>query len=148
MIRNILVPTDFSAGAAAALASARELAGALGASLHLLHVVEDPFFAGSVSEVYAPPPRPPEEAEGIARQRLEACLSGDDKVKLHAVLAATSGVPANEILHRLEQDPPIHLVVMATHGRGGVSRMVMGSVADKIVRHAPCPVMTVKDGWH
>ena len=146
MIRNILVPTDFSAGSQAALAYARELAGALGASLHLLHVVENPFLAGSIGEVYSPPPRPSAELEQFAKAHLEQCLSADDKVKLHAVLTTRTGIAAEQILDRLQEDPPIHLVVMATHGRGGVSRMVMGSVADKIVRGAPCPVLTVKEG--
>jgi universal stress protein A len=147
MIRNILVPTDFSLGSQAALAYARELAGALGASLHLLHVVENPFFAGSVGEVYAPPPRPAEETLRLSQERLERCLSADDKVKLHAVMTTRTGIPFEEILDRLEEDPPIHMVVMATHGRGGIARLVLGSVTDKVVRGAPCPVVTVK-GYH
>jgi len=55
------------------------------------------------------------------------------------------GVPSSEILDRLHEEPAIDLVVMATHGRGGVARLVMGSVADKIVRAAPCPVLTLRE---
>jgi universal stress protein A len=150
MIRNILVPTDFSDGSKAALASARELAGALGASLHLMHVVQNTFIGGGFGEIYAAPlPADLQAQEAAARANLDLALSEDDKVTLHAVVSTRTGSPAEEILHRLEEDPPIHLVVMATHGRGGVARLVLGSVADVVVRHAGCPVMTVKDhpGW-
>ena len=147
MIRNILVPTDFSSGSDTALACATELAGALGASLHVMHVVENPFVAGGFAEVFPPTPNyyRLDEHERQAREQLDACLSAADKIRLHAVLTTTMGVPAEEILRRLEQDPPIELVVMATHGRGGVARLMMGSVADKVIRRATCPVLTVKE---
>jgi nucleotide-binding universal stress UspA family protein len=146
MIRNILVPTDFSSGSDAALACARELASAVGASLHLMHVVENPFAPGGFMEMYPlPPGYVPSELEAAAAQRLEGCLTPDDKSARHATITTSMGVPAREILQRLDQEPPIDLVVMATHGRGGVARMVMGSVADKVVRGARCPVLTLKE---
>ena len=55
------------------------------------------------------------------------------------------GNPAAEILDRLEEEPNIDLVVMATHGRGGVARLLMGSVTEKIIRSAPCPVLTLRE---
>lgn len=147
MIRNILVPTDFSEGSKAALSYARELATALGASLHVMQVVENPFAPGAFMEMYAPPPGDYfTDLEVQARARLDDCLSAEDKQKHRAVLTTRIGVPAHEILQRLQEEPPIDLVVMATHGRGGVARLMMGSVADKVLRGAPCPVMTVKDG--
>lgn len=146
MIRNILVPTDFSAGSAAALACARELAAAVGASLHVMHVVENPFAPGGFMEMHPlPPGYYPLEMENAAKRRLDDCLSADDKIKFHATLTTAVGIPAREILQRLDEEPKIDLVVMATHGRGGVARLVMGSVADKVVRGAPCPVMTLKE---
>ena len=146
MIRNILVPTDFSEGSAAALEHARELAAAFGASLHLMHVVQNPFATGAYMEMYAPlGPEYFERLEADARARLEDCLSAQDKDRYRAVLATRSGVPAEQILERLREKPAIDLVVMATHGRGGVPRLVMGSVAERVLRAAPCPVMTVRE---
>ena len=146
MIRNILVPTDFSAGSRAALSAAKEIARAFGASLHLLHVVENPFAPGGFMEMYALPPGfYPGELDAAAKQRLAECLSPDEHAAFRATLTTTMGIPAHEILQRLDDEPTIDLVVMATHGRGGVARVVMGSVADKVVRNARCPVMTVKD---
>lgn len=144
MIRSILVPTDFSAGSAAALACARELASVTGAALHLIHVVENPFAPGGFMEMYPLPPDYPAEMENAAKHRLDDCLTADEKIAFRATLTTTVGIPAREILQRLEEEPKIDLVVMATHGRGGVARLVMGSVADKIVRGAHCPVMTLK----
>jgi nucleotide-binding universal stress UspA family protein len=60
------------------------------------------------------------------------------------------GVPASEILQRTQEEPRIDLIVMSTHGRGGVARLVMGSVADKVLRAAVCPVLTMRahpDEW-
>jgi nucleotide-binding universal stress UspA family protein len=146
MIRNILVPTDFSEGSDAALACARELAAATGATLHMMHVVENPFAPGGFMEMY---PLPvgylPAELEKTAHERLQSCLSADDTAMCHATFSTTIGIPAREILQRLDEEPKIDLVVMATHGRGGVARMVMGSVADKVVRGAHCPVMTLRN---
>ena len=148
MIKNILVPTDFSAGSQAALACARDLAACLDASLHIMHVVENPFAPGGFMEMYPlPPGYYPIDLEDHARQMLDGCLSADDKVRFKATLKTASGIPAQEILNRLEEEPKVDLVVMATHGRGGVARLVMGSVADKIVRGAKCPVLTLKEGW-
>ena len=61
------------------------------------------------------------------------------------MLSTRLGVPGSEILDRLGEDPKIDLIVMATHGRGGVARLVMGSVTDKIIRSAPCPVLTIRE---
>jgi nucleotide-binding universal stress UspA family protein len=146
MIRHLLVPTDFSTGSRAALTTAKEIARAFGASLHLLHVIENPFAPGGFMEMYTLPPGFfPEELDAAARERLAQCLSPEEKAAFHATLTTTLGLPAREILQRLQEEPKIDLVVMGTHGRGGVARFVIGSVADKVVRSAPCPVMTMKD---
>ena len=146
MIRNILVPTDFSEGSDAALACARELASATGATLHMMHVVENPFAPGGFMEMC---PLPvgylPADFEKAAHERLQSCLSAGDTATCQPTFSTTMGIPAREILQRLDEEPKIDLVVMATHGRGGVARMVMGSVADKVVRGAHCPVMTLRN---
>ena len=145
MISNILVPTDFSARSEAALHCAKELAKVTGASLHLLHVIENPFAPGGFMEMYSLPPNDPKDLDAAARERLSECLNDEDKAAYHATLTTAIGIPAREILQRLAEQPKIDLVVMATHGRGGVARVVMGSVADKVMRGATCPVLTLKE---
>jgi nucleotide-binding universal stress UspA family protein len=145
MSAQILVPTDFSDGSEEALAAARELCVALGATLHVVHVVPHALVPGIYSEAYIPPPAAYfESLVSDAQARLEQWVPAQDKRQFGAVLTTRSGVPADEILARLSEAPRIDLVVMATHGRGGVARMMLGSVADQVVRHSPCPVMTVK----
>lgn len=145
-IKHILVPTDFSAGSQEAVRYAYDLAVAIDATLHVMHVLENPFAPGAFMEMYTPPS--PEyflDMERQAESRLKAALSPDQQARVRAVLTTRLGVPATEILDRLQADPPIDLLVMATHGRGGVARFVMGSVTDKIIRSAPCPVLTIRE---
>lgn len=144
-LKNILVPTDFSGGSEEAVRYAYDLALTLGARLHIMHVLENPFAPGAFMEMYAPPP--PEYFLNIERQaeeKLRNALTPEQQEQLDVVMTTRLGVPAAEILDRLVEEPRIDLVVMATHGRGGVARLVMGSVTDKIVRSAPCPVLTLR----
>ena len=143
-IKTILVPTDFSPASAHALEYARGLADGFGASLHMIHVVEHLFLPGSYMETY--PGLPADYFDNLdkaARERLAAQLSPDETAKYSAIFVTRVGLPAREILDYLAAHAEIDLVVMATAGRGAIGRLVMGSVADKIVRAAPCPVLTV-----
>ena len=145
-IKNILVPTDFSAGSDQAISYAYELALVLGATLHVMHVLENPFAPGAFMEMYAPPP--PDyflNIESQADKKLRNALTREQLEQIDVVLTTRLGVPAAEILNRLNEEPRIDLVVMATHGRGGVARMMMGSVTEKIVRSSPCPVLTLRE---
>ena len=145
-IRNILVPTDFSAASQEAVRYAYELASGLGATLHVVHVLENPFAPGAFMEMYSPPPAEYfTDLERQAEDKLRTCLTEDERKRCRAVLTTRLGVPSAEILDRLGEEPAIDLVVMATHGRGGVARLVMGSVADKVIRAAPCPVLTMRE---
>ena len=144
-LTRILVPTDFSDASAAALKYACDLADALHAELCVLHVVEDPYPLGAYTEYYSPPPEDfLVRQESQARAQLETVLTPEQKARYHATLELRSGHPVRQILQYLSEHGAGHLVVMATHGRGGVARLMMGSVADKIVRMAPCPVLTVR----
>ena len=148
-ITTILVPTDFSSSSAEALDYARRVAVAFGASLHLMHVIENPVVYGMYAEVYTG--LPPGYLDGLdkaARTRLEAQLTPEEKDRFNAAFITRIGTPSQEILDYLAAHPEVGLVVMATAGRSGVARFVMGSVADKIVRGAPCPVMTVHPQHH
>jgi nucleotide-binding universal stress UspA family protein len=147
VFRNILVPTDFSAASRDALRCARELAAALGARLHVMHVIENTVAPNVYTELYVPPPS--EYLDGLeaaAVARLDEWLPAEDRIAFRIGTTVRLGVPAEEILQRIDEDPKIDLVVMATHGRRGVKRLMLGSVAERVVRAAKCPVVTVKEG--
>jgi universal stress protein A len=139
MIRKILVPTDFSPGAAVAIDEARMLAKAFGATVTLLHVYSLPtyvfpdgstFIAGA--EVTARIERDVEEALSRTAQTI-----GDVPVETRSQI----GSAWDEIVRAARA---YDLVVMGTHGRSGLRHLFLGSVAEKVVRHAPCPVLTVR----
>jgi universal stress protein A len=145
-VKHILVPTDFSVGSDTAIAYAYDLAATLGASLHILHVLENPYAPGAFMEMYAPPPADYFiDLERQAEERLQRSLTDRQKARVHAEFSTRIGIAAAEILDRLQEAPTIDLVVMATHGRGAMARLMMGSVTEKIVRSAPCPVLTLRE---
>ena len=148
-IKVILVPTDFSPASTRALRYACNLADATGASLRIIHVLHNLSVPNAVLGYYAP--LPAEWLEGLdrcARAELESLLTPEQKAKYSAQFILRMGPPAGEILDYLNDEEAIDLVVMATAGRGGVARLMMGSVADKIVRSAPCPVLTIHPPEH
>jgi nucleotide-binding universal stress UspA family protein len=143
-VKIILVPTDFSPASRRALRYACNLADAFGASLHIIHVLDILVPPPGYPEIYGPPPGDYlEEIGRRARAELEAQLTSDEKTRYSATFVMRAGSPAREILEYLKDQEAIDLVVMATAGRGGVARLMMGSVADKVVRAAPCPVLTL-----
>jgi nucleotide-binding universal stress UspA family protein len=135
-IKRILVPTDFSETSDAALKYGIELARTFGARLYLLHV---PGETGVNFEADFPMV----EFENATRERLDTLVSPRDMIKLRPEYALRLGTPSDEIV-RYADSRDIDLIVMGTHGRSGVAHMVMGSVAEKVVRAAPCPVLTVR----
>ena len=146
-IKTILVPTDFSVPAERALAYAQSLADTYGATLHLLHVIEDPFAGGvHMGMVGAPPEGYFEQLDEHSRGRLAALLTDEEQRKYSAVIATRMGYAPTEILNYVRDRGDIDLIVIATSGRGAVSRLLMGSVTDKVLRTAPCPVLTVHPG--
>ena len=143
-IKKILVPTDFSDASKESLRYACTLADALHASLHIIHVNQNPYVSGGVLEFYSLPQDFFQEIERATARDLEALLTAEEKTKYGAVVVRRTGAAAHEILDYLHEQGDIDLVVMATHGRGGAARLMMGSVADKVVRAAPCPVLTIR----
>jgi nucleotide-binding universal stress UspA family protein len=148
-LKRILVPTDFSETSDAALVYGRELARMFGASLDLLHVAENVFTRGFAGEGYvAILPELQEDLERSARTRLAEMLIDNDEPKLASTpVLRTSSSPAFEIV-AYAKDHDIDLIVMGTEGRGGVAHIFMGSVAERVVRAAPCPVLTVRHPEH
>jgi nucleotide-binding universal stress UspA family protein len=142
---RILVPTDFSETADAALTYAKEIAERFGASIRLVHVFDDPFVNSVFSpDVYAPVPQTLREAVlRDVRSRLAERLTSAEKARFGGDADILTGVTVNAII----DDANVHhvdLIVMGTHGRRGISHAVLGSVAERVVRTAPCPVLTVR----
>jgi len=135
-VRNILAPTDFSETSDLAVRHAVDAARTYGARLYLLHV---PGPTGEDFEADFPVGR----FETTVRQRLAAFVSEDEIAALRPEYALRIGAPAEEIV-RYAQDREIDLIVMGTHGRKGVAHMLLGSVAERVVRTAPCPVQVVR----
>jgi nucleotide-binding universal stress UspA family protein len=124
------------------------MAGAFGASLHLAHVMEDLLAHAWAAEVYvASMPQLREEIEKESRQRLAAMLTDDERRQFHVETALLAGNPFVEIV-RYAKAREVDLIVMGTHGRGPIAHMLLGSVAEKVVRKSPCPVLTVRDAQH
>lgn len=134
---KIIVPTDFSHCGDAALRLAASLARDTGASLLIVHVEEPPLAYGGGEMYYGMP----EPATEDLRHMLQRVVPPDPSVKYEHRLI--SGEPASAIV-QLAEDENADLIVMATHGRTGLTRLLMGSVAEAVVRRAPCPVLTYK----
>ncbi len=143
-IKNVLVATDFSEPSEKALNYARAMARSFGANLHVLHVFE-PLWITSADVVGGGMALAGmiQGLEDTARKQLDAAVTEEDRRELHAdATLVTSESPAREIA-RYADEHHIDLIVIGTHGRSGLSRMLIGSVAEKVVRIAPCPVLTV-----
>ena len=140
-VKSILVPVDFSANSKHALAYAIQLADTFGASLHVIHVLDDSFALAGYLETYAGDYM--ETAAQQAGAELEALLTPEQKARSSAALVVRIGKPAREILAYLAEHREIGLVVMATAGRGRVARLMLGSVTESVVKAALCPVLTL-----
>lgn len=145
MYDEILVPTDGSAGSDRVVEHAARLADAHGATLHLLYVVNTAAFANLPME---------SSFEGIA-----ATLAAEGETALDDAVAAVESVAPETSVQRVSNEgspatevvdyataADCDLVVMGTHGRGGIDRLLLGSVAERVVRNSPVPVLTVRVG--
>jgi nucleotide-binding universal stress UspA family protein len=145
IITRILVPIDFSAHSERALDHAAALAKTFGASVELLHVVEDPFAHGGWgSEMYIPDITQTRQAAiEDAERQIEATRTAIADRRVPIVTSVRMGRPAPTIIEHADA-VNANLIVMGTHGRTGVARMLIGSVAEQVVRTAHCPVLTVR----
>jgi len=144
-IKSILAPTDFSEHSEMAVRYACQLAEQFGSELRLLHVLSEIVPAGP--DPLLMPVMPTEyysESEEKARETLERLLDPAWARPASVVTAVDWGSPVETIVaHAL--DNRVDLIVIATHGRTGLSHVLLGSVAERIVREAPCPVLTIRD---
>jgi nucleotide-binding universal stress UspA family protein len=148
-LKNILVATDFSEPSDAALTYGRALARNFKATLHVVHVLANVSRAFYGAEGYvAAVPEMQAELEEAARKQLDDLLVDNDEPPLptRRVLIASSS-PALAIVEYANQEH-VDLIVTGTHGRGAVAHLLMGSVAERVVRTAPCPVLTVRHPEH
>lgn len=144
-IPSILAPTDFSPHSAVAVKYACGLAERLGSTLHLLHVLPDVIPVGPEPMLApVPPPEYYREAEAHARSTLETLIDPSWGSVPRRELAVRWGDPIDAIISHAASHT-IGLIVIATHGRTGLTHILLGSVAERIVREAPCPVLTIRD---
>lgn len=148
-LKNILVATDFSEPSDAALIYGRALARTFKSTLHVVHVMENVSAIVYGAESYAVAmPEIQQGVEDSARKQLDDLLVDNDPNPLptrRVLLTASS--PAAAIVDYAGREQ-IDLIVTGTHGRGGVAHLLMGSVAERVVRTAPCPVLTVRHPEH
>ena len=148
-LKTVLVATDFGEASTVALTYGRELARTFGARLHVVHVAANlgeslgpvPGFAPDFGRVQA-------GVEESARQRLAGLLSDEDRRALQAqAVVLTSRSTANAIVTHAEETRA-DIIIVGTHGRGPLARFAIGSVAERVVRSASCPVLVVRHPEH
>src|SRR5262245_55786801 len=141
-VKTILVPTDFSDCSEAAVKYGYALAEAFGATIHLLNVVQDPYSLPWAPDTFgAPIGAMITDWETQSRHRLVEAVPESSSAA--TVLQTLVGSPYSAIVRYAEQHH-VDLIVLGTHGRGPLGHMLLGSVAERVVRTAPCPVLTVR----
>lgn len=145
-IHNILIPTDFSACAEHALTKAVDLAERFDATLHVLHVVDelDPEFYG-VDDAQKRATEIRSNIREAAKERLKQFVPDDEPVEITTSVSVHLSFDVAATIHDYIDEYDIELVVMGTHGHRNIERLMLGNVADKLVRHAKCPVITVNE---
>jgi nucleotide-binding universal stress UspA family protein len=144
-IKRILVATDFGEASMTALRYGRMLATSFGATLDVLHVTYTPhrISAAGLESYFGLAPEAQTEIERVAREETEALLTVNDRRVLDArAVTITSDTTAVAVVEYARAND-IDLIIVGTHGRRALARLVMGSVAERVVRTAPCPVLTV-----
>jgi Universal stress protein UspA and related nucleotide-binding proteins len=139
-VRRVLVPVDFSDASESAIRHAKEIALTYGAEIDLLHVVEEPFYPPAYGLGGAG--FPTDEVVASVEEEL-ADLARSEIGYEHVMIEARTGNPSHEILDYVDEKG-VDLTVIATHGRTGLDRMLMGSVAERVLRQSPTPVFVVK----
>lgn len=143
-LQRILVATDFSEHSDKAVRYGAAMAKKLEAELHLLHVVQ-PTPVMYEEGMYFPTDAD-EQLEAAAQQQLQTLeVAGSEGVAI--VRQVVRGAPFVEIL-RYAKDQSVNLIVVGTHGRGAIAHILLGSVAERVVRKAACPVLVVRDQEH
>lgn len=146
-IQHIMLATDFSPGSEAAAALAFEMARKFAARLTILHVYSAPVYIGAFGDAYALPPEVMEKIRADAERALDGLRLRAAKVAITAEPLALEGI-APDLIVAAARSRRVDLVVMGTHGRTGLKHLLLGSVAERVVRTAECPVLTVRIPAH
>jgi nucleotide-binding universal stress UspA family protein len=144
-IRSILLPTDFSECANYALSYAAAFARSAGASIICVHVIEPVVPTVGYTGMAEPMPMPDisDQLEDSAERELPKIATCEECSGLEVEEVITHGDAASEIV-RVARERGVDLIVISSHGRTGLGRIFFGSTAEAVVRHAPCPVLVVK----
>jgi nucleotide-binding universal stress UspA family protein len=147
-IANVLVATDFGKASESALAYGREFARSFGARLHVVHVVENPLIwvgpeTGGIDLIQLQ-----KDLEDAAAQEMNRLLTAEDRQQLRAESVIRTGRTAAVEIVNQAKVANADVIIVGTHGRRAVNHLLMGSVAEKVVRLAPCPVLTVRHPEH
>ena len=142
-IKRILVATDFSGPARVAVAYGRDLARQYDAGLHVMHVIENvlAYYGSEVGFALADVER---NIEASVQKELDAAIAANGDGPFDAVAVVERAVNVAHAITEYARKHAVDLIIVGTHGRGAVSRFLMGSVAERVVRSAPCPVLTVR----
>ena len=144
-IRAIMVPTEFSEHSKESVRYACGLAERLGSELHMVHILSEILPTGP-DPLLMPvmPPEYYEENEKRAKETLDHLLEPAWGMPRSVVRGVRWGSPV-EVVVAYAMEHRIELIVISTHGRTGLSHVLLGSVAERIIREAPCPVLTIRD---
>ena len=142
---NILYPTDFSELSREALEYARQLASTFGAQFHCVHVVDEAYqYWSAMGPESVPVGPPPEDMIEVGRVRMEKfCAEYLAGLKPEPITHVSVGRPFAEIIG-YAREHAVDLIVMATHGRGAIAHVLLGSTTEKVVRKATCAVLTIR----
>jgi nucleotide-binding universal stress UspA family protein len=146
-LKKILLPTDFSNYSAVATKYACEMAMKFDAELHLLHTLETHLVSTPNFGFGLDLPKYVSESKAAAEKSLASVVDPNWSAGRVVVTAIVEGSPKTEIINYARKNN-VDLIVLATHGRSGLAHVLMGSVAESIVRTAPCPVLTVRPEGH
>ena len=144
-IRKILVPTDFSDNSVAALRCARSLAPAFGAEVLVIHVLLLPLYPFALTTTGIPELE--KQFRGGAAKRLAEFVGTETEHGVESRAILKTGDAFLEIIETAREEE-IDLIVIATHGHTGIKHLMLGSIAEKVVRTATCPVLAVRKGQH
>ena len=148
LLKNILVATDFGEASDAALCYGRDLARTYGATLHVLHVAENLVVPYATDGALALLPQLQTDIDEAARKRMAGLVTDEDRTMLHAKPVVLASFNTAEAIVEYAKAYNVDVIVMGTHGWGGFTHLLMGSVAERVVRTAPCPVLTVRHPEH
>jgi nucleotide-binding universal stress UspA family protein len=142
-VERILFPTDFSEGAGYALHCATDLTKHYNAKLYILHVVYDISKATGIHVPHISSDEVFKELNEWSIKEMESCCIEEIRGLPNVEKKVIRGIPWEEIINFANEEQ-IDMIVMGTYGRIGIGRLIFGNTAERVVRRAPCPVMTVR----